>query len=160
MKFGVIYDVTLIGDPMSPDPRDHNNHSIKELDPKVLGHKRGTWKRTEAGAKCVEHDYPEGCPVQGHGKWVALLTQQQFSEFVREFAFCYCSLTETMGAIGIPGSEHGYECMPAWSFDSDYYESCFVNVYVTPYPDVKIKTGASCTEKNVRRILKAMAELF
>ena len=159
MKFGVIYDATIFGDPLSPDRRDRNEHKIAELDPKRL-RQRLTWTRTEAGKKCVEHDYSEDVPVQAHGKWCALLTKEQFKAFAEEFGFGYGSKTDTMGAIGMPGSPNGYECMPAWSFDSDCYKDCLVSVYVTPYPDIEVKTGASCTEKNIDRIVAAMAELF
>ena len=159
MKFGVIYSATVFGDPLSPDRRDRNTTSIKELSPDLLKHRK-TWSRTEAGKAAVAGDYPDELPVQSHGKWCALLTKPQFRDFVREFGFNYRSRCDTMGAIGMPGSPNGYECMPAWSFDSDAYRGCIVNVYVTPYPDVKVKAGTSCTEKNIGRILSAMAELF
>ena len=157
MKFGVIYSATLFGDPLSPYSADRNRHSIKELSPNVLKHRR-TWTRTEAGKKCVQDDY--SLPVQGHGKWCALLTKQQFSEFVQQFGFTHRSRCNTMGAIGMPGSPNGYECMPAWSFDAVEWKDCIVNVYVTPYPDVKVRSGTSCSNKNIKRILAAMAELF
>ena len=161
MKFGVIYSATLFGDPLSPDPRDRNEHKIAELDPKkVLQHPRGTWVQTEKGKKCVEGDYPEELPVQSHGKWCALLTKEQLKEFFREFGFSYRSRSNTMGAIGMPGPLNGYECMPAWSFDADYWKDCIVNVYVTPYPDIEVKSGVSCREHNVKRILSAMKDLF
>ena len=121
---------------------------------------RGVWTCTEAGRKCVEHDYPVDLPVQGHGKWCALLTKAQFRDFVRHFGFDKRSRCDTMGGIGMPGSPNGYECMPAWSYDSHDYKDCLVNVFVTPYPDVKIKAGTSCTDKNIARILMAMDELF
>lgn len=159
MKFGVIYDVTMFGDALSPYPEDRCPHKIADLDPKRLRQRR-TWTRTEAGKKCVERDYPEDLPVQAYGKWCALLTKEQFKAFAEEFGFAYKTKTNTMGAIGMPGSPNGYECMPAWSFDSYEYRDCLVNVFVTPYPDIEVKTGASCTEKNIDRIVAAMAELF
>ena len=159
MKFGVIYSATVFGDALSPYAEDRNRTSIRELSPDVLGHKK-TWTRTEAGKEAVAGDYPDDLPVQAHGKWCALLTKPQFRDFVRKFGFDYRSRCNTMGAIGMPGSPNGYECMPAWSFDSNVYQDCLVNVYVTPYPDVKVKAGTSCTEKNIERILSAMAELF
>ena len=163
MKFGVIYDVTTFGDPLSPYASDHNDYSIAQLDPKrALKHPRGTWKRTEAGAKAVADDYPAELPVQGHGKWCACLTKEQMREFFCEFGFDYCSLCNTMGAIGMPVPDGGIDvgCLPAWSFDSAEYKDCLVNVYVTPYPDIKVKSGKSCREVNFKRIKAAMKCLF
>lgn len=117
MLFSVIYSVDV---PEDVDVMDF-------APPNVEDH----WDETESGES--EYSYLEGEWENGsHKKWAAILTREQFDEFVEQ-----CSLTadstETMGSIGAPGC--GYWA-PAISFNNQD-STCIANAYVTPLPEVE-----------------------
>lgn len=154
MKFGVIYSVDIMGYQFEP----HNVH-LADCHPRYLKHKRGTWNQTETSGK--EHSLT-GDDDGIHSKFCAVLTKEQLKEFFQYFGFSYWSCCETMGALGMPGSVNWYGCSPAWSFDSDSFnqDNTILNAYVTPWPEIRRKTGVADSDKNWNRIKRAMRCLF
>lgn len=68
-----------------------------------------------------------------HRKWVAILDEAQFAEFVEDCGL-YAQDVRTLGSIGAPGFGIGWS--PAISFESeDSYRLGFASAYVTPIPD-------------------------
>lgn len=98
---------------------------------------RKNWDLTESHFS--EFDESDGLPVTErykHRKIVALLTKDQFIEFVNDCGL-YAQDVETMGSLGAPGFGIGWA--PAISFDSeDPYSRGWSNAYVTPIPFTKI----------------------
>lgn len=146
--FGVIYSVDV--------PRDNwfapTAVSIKKFDPSAI--QRGTWTRTECtGGSSGENEWSP------HGKWVAVLTKEQAKTFFDHFGFECHTLTETQGALGMPGADPWYGWAPAWSVDAPG-GSAWVNAYITPWPDIKYKTGKANSAANWNRIRRAMQCLF
>jgi len=125
------------------------------MDPrKRLGMKRGTWRLTQTQDIGPDTDF---C-YKWERTYAALLDKEQFLKTAEFYGFSGCSLCDTCGALGMPGAEPWYAMMPAWSLDSEGFNQQ-VNIYVTPYPDVKIKTQASCTDKNVRKMRNWLRQL-
>lgn len=62
-------------------------------------------------------------------KWCAMLTQEQFDEFVNLVGLCAEDI-ETMGSIGAPG--FGFGCAPAISFT--LHADLYAGAYVTSCP--------------------------
>lgn len=119
MQFSVIYSVDV---PADTDVLDYTPPNVEEL-----------WDETE-GDEQYGYSYLEGCWTEGHHrKWAAILTREQFEEFVE-----HCGLTAdstpTMGSLGAPG--FGFGWAPAISFDSDDPDA-LLNAYVTPIPEVR-----------------------
>src|SRR5688572_8777557 len=118
MQFSVIYSVDV--------PRSERLSAF--VPPRV----RSLWDRTE-GDESYEYGYLEGRWTRGkHRKWCALLTREQFEEFL-----CQCQLyaeqTETLGSLGAPG--FGFGWAPAISFTSD--QDAIQSAYVTPIPETR-----------------------
>lgn len=85
------------------------------------------WDQTEDDEQ-YEYNHLEGPWTNGHHrKWVAVLTLEQFEEFLDE-----CEIesedVETMGSIGSPGCDHW---APAISFHGDD-PGCLRGAYVSP----------------------------
>ena len=75
------------------------------------------WDETE-GDEQFEYSYLENEWETGHHrKWVAILTREQFDEFV-DLCGLFAEDVQTMGSIGSPGFGFGWS--PAISFRSDY----------------------------------------
>lgn len=112
MHYSIIYSVDV--------PRGVN------MRPYVPPDCRKLWEETEGDRN---RDYLGDEWERGHHrKWVAILDQQQFEEFV-----VHCELigesTETMGSIGAPG--YGLGWAPAISFRGDAPDA-IQSAYVTP----------------------------
>lgn len=154
MKFGVIYTVDILGYRFEP----HYYH-LSDFHPRHLKHKRGTWWQSEKSGK--QHSVV-GQDDGIHSKFCAVLTKEQIKEFFQYFGFEHDSCCETMGAMGMPGVEPWYGTAPAWSFDSDSYnrDNVLLNVYVTPWPEIRRKTGVADNDRNWNRIKRAMRCLF
>lgn len=85
------------------------------------------WRMTE--------NEPDESEVFKHRKYCAVLTQQQFDEFVDEIGL-YAENVQTMGALGMPGAGNWWGWSPAISFTSrdnftEYGALC--NAYVCPF---------------------------
>ena len=91
------------------------------------------WDQTEDDSS-YEYGYLEGCWEEGHHrKWAALLTRDQFNEFIERCGL-FAEDVETMGSLGAPG--FGYGWAPAISFTGDD-EDAIKSAYVTPLPEAK-----------------------
>lgn len=117
MQFSVIYSVDT---PADIDPLDYAPPQVEDL-----------WDETE-GDGGFEYGYLEGRWEGGHHrKWCALLTREQFDEFIDR-----CGLSaedgQTMGSLGAPG--FGFGWAPAISFRSDDPDA-IQSAYVTPIPE-------------------------
>lgn len=138
MLFSVIYSVDVPSD-----------ETIDDFNPPSLG----LWDQTEDDDQ-YEYDYLEGVWENGsHRKWCAILTRQQFTEFVE-----HCGLTaedvETMGSLGAPG--FGYGWAPAIAFNSD--DPCAIqSAYVTPIPEVERE---ECGEHDWQRVRSAVLAVY
>ncbi|HEX6986383.1 MAG TPA: hypothetical protein VF170_13455, partial [Planctomycetaceae bacterium] len=98
--------------------------------------------------------YLEGAWENGrHGKWAALLTREQFDEFV-EATGLYAENTETMGSLGAPG--FGWGWAPAVSFVSDDPDA-IQSAYVTPIPET---TRARSDERDWERVRGAVLAVY
>jgi hypothetical protein len=118
MLFSVIYSADC--------PADEN---IDRLAPPNLE----LWDETEDDDQ-YEYGHLEGRWDEGHHrKWCALLTRDQFDEFV-EHCGMQAEDVETMGSIGAPG--FSFEWAPAISFTSDNPDA-IQSAYVTPVPEVE-----------------------
>jgi len=152
MKFGIIYSVDIYVDA----PFEPREHTLSDFEPKRLK-QRGVWRKTET-SKNMEQDHP--CyETVAHAKWVALLTKEQLKQFLDMFLFEYRSCCDTAGALGMPGMDPWYGCAPAWSFDVRE-DMADVNIYLTPWPEVKQKTGVSNREESWNRIKRALECAF
>lgn len=139
MLFSVIYSVDVRED---ADPDDFAPPNVKEL-----------WEETENDS-CYEYSYLEGAWEHGHHrKWCALLTREQFDEFVKR-----CSLTaedvQTMGSLGAPGFGIGWS--PAIAFRNDDY-ACIAGAYVTPLPETQKE---ACDERDWDRVRNAVLAVY
>jgi hypothetical protein len=118
MQFSVIYSVDV--------PADED--VLRYAPPNV-----SDWDQTE-GDEQYEYGYLEGSWENGHHrKWAAILTREQFNDFVDHCGLSADS-TPTMGSLGAPG--FGYGWAPAISFNSDD-PSAIQSAYVTPIPEVR-----------------------
>lgn len=139
MLFSIIYSADVPGDSNILDFAPPN---VAEL-----------WDETEDDGQ-YEYGYLGGDWEEGHHrKWCALLTREQFNEFVE-----HCGLvaenTETMGSLGAPGFGFGWS--PAISFRSDDPET-IQSAYVTPLPETKRE---QCDEKDWHRVRKAVLATY
>ena len=137
MLFSVIYsaDVPEDHDVMDFAPPDFNN----------------LWDETESGK--TEYSYLEGDWENGtHKKWAAILTRDQFDEFVDRCELVAES-TQTMGSIGAPGC--GFWA-PAISFNNRGSD-CIANAYVTPLPEVE---GREFDEDDWDRVKQAVLAVY
>jgi hypothetical protein len=116
-------------------------------------HVRKLWDKTE-GDEQYDYGYLEGEWEKGHHrKWCAILTREQFDEFIN-----HCNLTaestETMGSLGAPGFGFGWS--PAISFQSDNPDAIQC-AYVSPFPETSKKHG---DERDWKRIREAVLSLY
>jgi hypothetical protein len=119
MQFSIIYSADV---PADVDVRDYAPPRVEEL-----------WDETEDDDQ-FEYSYLEGGWEEGHHrKWCAVLTREQFDEFVRR-----CGLVaddvQTMGSLGTPGC--GFGRAPAISFRSDD-PVAIQSAYITPLPETQ-----------------------
>ena len=114
MQYSVIYSVDI--------PRGVN------MRPFVPPHCRQLWDETEDDNN-YEYGYLEGRWEKGHHrKWVAILDQDQFEEFLFHTGL-FPENVETMGSLGAPGFGLGWS--PAISFRNDD-DDAIRSAYVTP----------------------------
>ena len=131
MQFSVIYSADC--------PADENIESFAppEID---------LWDETEDDDN-YEYSYLEGEWENGHHrKWCAILTRDQFTEFV-EHCGLFAEDVETMGSLGAPG--FGYGWAPAISFNSDD-PAAIQSAYVTPLRQHPRRTGRIPRSSRVR----------
>lgn len=102
-SYSVIYSI---------DGEDTESHEPYNLD---------LWQQTE------DSESDHGVSKWKHKKFVALLTPEQFREFVDNQGL-YAEKIETMGSLGAPGYEGSWS--PAISFTAENYD--IQNAYVTP----------------------------
>lgn len=114
--FGIIYTVDC-----------HGTRNLRQFEPTS----RRAWRITEYAPDGTYDEY-WGRDYK-HRKYVAVLTRDQFEEFVDD-ACLVASTVQTLGSLGAPtpGGGCSLGILPAVSFDyrSDEYE---LNAYVTPY---------------------------
>ena len=140
MLFSVIYSADC--------PR---SESIARFRPPQV---RKLWDMTE-GDEQYEYGYLEGDWEKGkHRKWCALLTKDQFNDFVESIGLVADS-TETMGSLGAPGFGFGWS--PAISFRDDGDERAFLNAYVTPIPETRKQ---KFDERDWQRVRQAVLSVF
>jgi hypothetical protein len=119
MQFSLIYSVDV---PEGVDVMDYSPPHVEEL-----------WDETEDDDQ-YEYGYLEGCWENGHHrKWCALLTREQFEEFI-EHCDLFAEDVQTLGSLGAPG--FGFGWAPAISFRSDD-PNAIQSAYVTPIPEVE-----------------------
>jgi len=117
-------------------------------------HVRRLWDQTE-GDDQYEYDYLEGDWEKGkHRKWCALLTKDQFTEFVETIGLV-AEDVRTMGSIGAPGC--GFGCAPAISFNDSGDVRAILNAYVTPIPETKKQDW---TEQDWERVRTAVINIY
>lgn len=127
MLFSVIYEA----DYPVPDTDIRRGYGGQTYIEDVAPPKRRTlWELTEARD---EPAYWDTSQRWRHRKWAAVLTREQFDEFIRK-TWLTADHTETMGSIGAPGFGFGWAPAVAFSYDS---EAQSLNAYVTPIPEVK-----------------------
>lgn len=137
MQFSIIYSADV------PEDEDISRFAPPQLE---------LWDETEDGPS--DYAYLEGEWENGtHKKWCAVLTREQFDEFVE-----HCGLsaesTRTMGSIGAPG--FGYGWAPAISFNGDH-EDAICNAYVTPLPEV---ARSEFNEDDWERVFGAVVSVY
>lgn len=114
MLFSVIYSVDI---PNGVNMRPYVPPDCKKL-----------WDETEDDSS-YDYGYLEGCWEKGHHrKWCAILTQEQFEEFIDHVGL-FAENVQTMGSIGAPG--YGCGWAPAISFRNDDPDA-IQSAYVTP----------------------------
>lgn len=110
------------------------------------------WAQTE-GDQGYEYSYLEGRWENGsHRKWTALLTRDQFDEFVSALGL-YAEDVLTLGSLGAPGFGFGWS--PAISFTSDDPDA-ILSAYVTPIPEVEKEGFDDRDWERVRRAVLAV----
>lgn len=88
------------------------------------------WDETEDDSN-YEFGYLEGRWEKGHHrKWCAILTEDQFKEFIDHVGL-FPESCETMGSLGAPGYGWGWGWAPAISFRNDDPDA-IQSAYVTP----------------------------
>jgi hypothetical protein len=119
MQFSVIYSVDT---PADVDTLDYAPPQVTDL-----------WDETEDDSQ-FEYSYLEGRWEEGHHrKWCALLTRDQFNQFIRRTGLV-AEDVQTMGSIGALGCGFGWA--PAISFTGNDQDA-IQNAYVTPIPEVE-----------------------
>lgn len=139
MQFSVIYSVDV---PRCQRISIHQPPKVRRL-----------WDLTEDD-KCYEYGHLEGRWSRGrHRKWCAILSKQQFEEFVS-----HCNLftedVRTMGSLGAPGFGVGWA--PAISFTSDD-ENSIRSAYVTPIPET---SKSRLVERDWNRVRRAIIRAY
>lgn len=115
---------------------------------------RKLWDVTE-GDEEYGYSYLEGDWEKGkHRKWCAMLTKDQFNDFV-ESTGLVAESTPTMGSIGAPGFGFGWS--PAICFRDDGSDRAILFAYVTPVPET---SKQSLDERDWERIRRAMLNVF
>ena len=117
-------------------------------------HVRKLWDLTE-GDDQYEFSYLEGDWERGkHRKWCALLTKDQFNQFVESLGLV-AEDVRTMGSIGAPG--FGFGCAPAISFNDSGDVRAVLNAYVTPIPETNKQDW---TEQDWERVRTAVINVY
>jgi hypothetical protein len=138
MQFSVIYSVDV---PNDTNVLDYAPPQLEEL-----------WDQTEDDDQ-YEYGYLEGIWEEGHHrKWCAVLTREQFDDFVHASGL-NAESTETLGSIGAPG--FGYGWSPAIAFNSDDTDA-IQSAYVTPLPETHKDSGDEHDWKRVRGAVLAV----
>ena len=138
MQFSVIYSADC--------PADEN---IDDFAPPEID----LWDQTEDD-NSYDYGYLEGEWENGHHrKWCAILTRDQFTEFV-EHCGLFAEEVETMGSLGAPG--FGYGWAPAISFNSDD-PAAIQSAYATPMPETR---RDSCDENDWDRVRGAVLSVY
>lgn len=139
MLFSVIYSAST---PEGVDVMDYAPPQVSDL-----------WDETEDDDQ-YEYGYLEGCWEHGHHrKWCALLTREQFEEFIEQCGL-FAEDVQTLGSLGAPG--FGFGWAPAISFRSDDPD-CIASAYVTPIPEVE-KQGFG--ERDWERVRGAVLAVY
>jgi hypothetical protein len=113
MQFGVIHTVMVPA-----------GESVSDYYPWRWSKTKKLWNLTEMGRE------PIGDGEKWHQrKWCALLTEEQFNEYVDRCSM-FAESTPTMGAIGGPANPYGWA--PAVSFRADRDREGFEDAYVSP----------------------------
>lgn len=147
MLFSVIYSVDVL----------NSNESIQDYMPS----QRYLFDTTE-GDDCYQYSYladesgDESYRKGKHRKLCAILNRKQFERFLSDTGL-HADDVETLGSIGAPGFGCGWA--PAISFTADEY-SAVVNAYVTPIPEVEIKSEKSNRSESWNRVKKAVLSLW
>lgn len=137
LLFSVIYSFDI--------PGDMSVNSCKPPKPHL-------WDMTESGPSEFEMDTP-----WKHRKYCAILTKDEFKEFMR-----HCDLetdsTETMGSIGAPG--FGFGWAPAISCNYNGSDA-YANAYVTPVPNKRMdREDYQDYDRDFERVKRAMLATF
>jgi hypothetical protein len=116
------------------------------------------WNLTEDNE---ESDY--GIEGWQHKKWYALLTQDQFDEFVGHVSI-YAQNVKTMGSLGAPSPDGiCFGISPAISFE-DSRDDGICNAYVTPYVIKDLfankELDVPCDELDWEALRKKMIEKY
>ena len=140
--------------------RRRRSTTQKDMDPRSVMrglHRRGTWRHYETNDIRADTD----SIMRTEAKYGALLSKDEFLEFARSYGLDGRSLCDTGGCAGMPGAEPWYATMPAWSVDGREWEErgAHVNAYITPYPEIEVKTKASCNDKNVTAMKRWLQRL-
>ena len=115
---------------------------------------RKLWDTTEDDSQ-YGYGYLEGDWEKGkHRKWAAMLTKDQFTEFVQSTGLV-AEDVQTMGSIGAPGFGVGWA--PAISFNDDGSERAILNAYVTPIPET---SKDQYDERDWERVRRAVLSVF
>lgn len=104
-----------------------------------------------------EYSYLEGgWEVGAHGKWVGVLSQEQFDTLVDEYSLV-AEDVETMGSLGAPGV--GW-LAPAISFNNDDVHDAVIRAYVTPFPSREKKSDSPASAGAWRRLRRAVINKY
>lgn len=144
MLFSIIYEANWPIDTHAPLT------TVEEVAPP---NRRRLWELTEARD---EEAYWDGETRMRHRKWAAVLTREQFDEFIRK-TWLTADHTETMGSIGAPGFGFGWAPAVSFSYDSDGQS---LNAYVTPVPEVNGEARPDLLGKHQDRIFAAVRKVY
>jgi len=146
MKFSVIYSFDILGkgsvSPYMPTQR----HLFEQTEGD------DQYQYDYLADETGNEDYRNG----KHRKLCAVLTRKQFERFLSDVDL-YPEDAETMGSLGAPG--FGPYIVPAISFTNDDPEAV-VSAYVTPIPEIEVKTGITNRPETFDRIKKAILKVF
>lgn len=148
--FSVIYSFDLMADGYvggyNPSTKQRHQWELTERDSEY-----------EYGYMCeCEENEPCTCGWRKgkHRKWAALLTPEQFVEFVRHCKL-FSTNTRTGGSLGAPGL--GYGCVPAIAFERRCDNNLiYAGAYVTPCPEM----GGFWTTEQWKEIRQEVIEHF
>ena len=146
MNYGIIFSVSCVSD-----------EEVWDYVPSVV---TTTCDRTEDDDS-YDYDYMGGPWEDGHhGKWVGVLDQKQFDEFIQATGL-HMEDVETMGSLGVPWAFPGIA--PAFSFTGGGDEGVIQDAYVTPLPSFKLENRVDDEEwqnKAWEKIKAALLERY